>query len=282
MRFLVATGGSAHSDVAVQAGFELARATNGSVTILTVVKNPAERTKAQAIVDRAAAQVEQLAYEIGPAGLEMVVETKVRLGHPAEEIVGEACEGGYEIIFVGTWPKRHLLDGLLAPTTERVIMQAPCPVLVAKDNVRPIGHILLCVSGAGGPSQATCLLAKLAERFTGPLTITVLHVMSQISVGSEKRDDWQLGASAEQLIAGQAPEGRLLGHEIETLRRTPAEIRATVRHGLVVDEVLMEALEHDDDLIVVGAHRQAGWQRYLLDDLTHQIVVRADRPVLVV
>ncbi|KPK03289.1 MAG: universal stress protein UspA, partial [Anaerolineae bacterium SG8_19] len=38
----------------------------------------------------------------------------------------------------------------------------------------------------------------------------------------------------------------------------------------------------DCDLLVIGAHRQAGWQRFLLDDLTHQIVVRADRPVLVV
>ena len=282
MRFLIATCGSAHSDVAVQAGFELARATNSSVAILTVIKKPAKRAKAQSIVDRAAERVRQWIEGTGSSGSGMVVETRVRLGHPAEEIVCEAGEGGYDFIVVGTWPKRQLLHGLLAPTTERIIMQAPCPVLVAKGKVRPIDHILLCVSGADGPSQAACLLAKLATRFAGPLTISVLHVMSQISVGPGKRDDWQLAASAEELIAGKAPEGELLGLEIEKLQRTPAEVQAIVRHGLVVDEVLMEALEHDGDLIVVGAHRHAGWQRYLLDDLTHQILVRADRPVLVV
>ncbi len=282
MRFLIATCGSAHSDTAVQAGFELARATNSSVTILTVIKNPADRTKAQNIVDRAAAHVEQLIEEVGSAGSGMVVETKVRLGHPAEEIVSEAGEGGYEIIVVGTWLKGHLLHNLLAPTTERIIMQAPCPVLVAKGKVRPVDHILLCVSGANSPSPAARLLTKLATCFAGRLTVTVLHVMSQISVGPDKRDDWQLAASADELMAGQAPEGHLLRGEIEKLKKTPAEVQAAVRHGLVVDEVLMEALEHDNDLIVVGAHRHAGWQRYLLDDLTHQILVRADRPVLVV
>jgi nucleotide-binding universal stress UspA family protein len=257
-------------------------ATDSSLTILTVIKDPMQRAKAQAIVDQAAVQVNELAGLPGAAGAGIATKTKVRLGHPAEEIVGEAGECGYNFIVVGTWPKRHLLDSLLAPTTERIIMQAPCPVLVAKGRVRPFDHILLCVSGANSPSPSACTLAELAKHFTRPLAITVLHVMSQISVGPDKDDDWQLVASAEELMRGRAPEGQLLRREIEILKRTPAKVRAAVRHGLVVDEVLMEALEGDSDLIVVGAHRHAGWQRYLLDDLTHQILVRADRPVLVV
>jgi len=35
------------------------------------------------------------------------------------------------------------------------------------------------------------------------------------------------------------------------------------------------------DLVVIGAHRDEGWQRFLLDDLARKIVVRLDRPVLV-
>jgi len=282
MRFLIATGGSKHSDVAVQAGFNLARCTNSSVTILTVIKDPKQRPEAQLILDRALARAETLIEESSAARPGITVETKVRLGHPAEEIVDEASEGDYRLMVVGTWPERHLLHGLLAPTTERVVMQAPCPVLIAKGDLSSMTHILLCVSGADSPSRAAALLRDLAECAGRRLNITVLHVMSQISVGPDPGDDWQLVASAEELIEGQAPEGRWLRQEVERLRRTPAQVQARVRHGLVVDEVLMESLEGKCDLIVIGAHRRAGWQRFLLDDLTHQLVVRADRPVLIV
>jgi nucleotide-binding universal stress UspA family protein len=93
---------------------------------------------------------------------------------------------------------------------------------------------------------------------------------------------WQLEAPAEELIEAATPEGRWLSQEIRILSQTRASIQPRVRHGLVVDEVLMEALEGDCDLMVIGAHRQNGWQRYLLDDLSHQIIIRADRPILVV
>ena len=49
----------------------------------------------------------------------------------------------------------------------------------------------------------------------------------------------------------------------------------------MVDEILAEAKAGDYDLVVIGAHRDEGWQRFLLDDLARKIVVRLDRPVLV-
>ena len=36
------------------------------------------------------------------------------------------------------------------------------------------------------------------------------------------------------------------------------------------------------DLVVIGAHREQGWQRFLLDDLAQKILAHIDRPVLVV
>ncbi|MFN2278232.1 MAG: universal stress protein [Candidatus Promineifilaceae bacterium] len=46
--------------------------------------------------------------------------------------------------------------------------------------------------------------------------------------------------------------------------------------------MLNEARDGAYDLLVIGSHQARGWQRFLLDDLAHQIVVQADRPVLVV
>jgi nucleotide-binding universal stress UspA family protein len=54
-----------------------------------------------------------------------------------------------------------------------------------------------------------------------------------------------------------------------------------MRHGLVVEEILEEVQSEDDDLVVIGAYRGQGWQRILLDELVHRLVVELDRPVLV-
>lgn len=52
--------------------------------------------------------------------------------------------------------------------------------------------------------------------------------------------------------------------------------------SLVVDEVVAQARAGDHDLVMIGAHRGPGWQRFLLDDLTSHIVRQVDRPLLVV
>jgi nucleotide-binding universal stress UspA family protein len=91
-----------------------------------------------------------------------------------------------------------------------------------------------------------------------------------------------LRADVQELIDEDAPEGRLLAQDLRQLDRQGIHPTAKVRHGLVVDEILAEAHSGDYDLVVIGAHRGEGWQRFLLDDLAHKILAQMDRPVLVV
>ena len=105
--------------------------------------------------------------------------------------------------------------------------------------------------------------------------------MSQMSAGPGVRGK-QLRSDTEELIEERTPEGELLGRDIEALANLGLCARAQVRHGLVVEEILEEAQGGDYDLVVIGAYRGQGWQRILLDDLAHRIVVELDRPVLIV
>jgi nucleotide-binding universal stress UspA family protein len=281
MKILIAVS-SEHAEEVLCTGVEFARLTNSPITILNIIKKPGKRAKAQKVIDWALATCQTLKAGSDGSETNIEIETKIRLGHPAEEIINEANEGSYDLIIVGTWPKQNFWHRLLAPTTERVVMQACCPVLIAKGKFRPLRHILLCVSGADTQSRAAHFLTDIVNRTTGDLKISVLHVMSQFSAGLDVQEVWQLEAPAEELIEAATPEGQWLSKEIRILSQTRALIQPRVRHGLVVDEVLMETLEGDCDLVVIGAHRQNGWQRYLLDDLSHQIIIRADRPILVV
>jgi nucleotide-binding universal stress UspA family protein len=221
----------------------------------------------------------------------------VRIGHPATEIVREAQEGGYDLVVVGEGPDHNLVTRFVQGSTAiRVVEHAPCPVIVAKGKIGSLRRILLCDSGSQDPSVGLKASLRIEEagpsvlcRFTrglldlcdGAGEIVVLHVMSQMSAGPGVRGK-QLRSDMETLIEERAPEGQLLGRDIEALARLGLGARARVRHGLVVEEILEEARLGDYDLVVIGAHRGQGWQRILLDDLTHRIVVELDRPVLVV
>jgi nucleotide-binding universal stress UspA family protein len=230
----------------------------------------------------------------------------VRIGHPATEIVREAEEGGHDLVVVGERPNRNLVARfLLGSTAIRVVEHAPCPVIVAKGEIGPLQRILLCDSGIedpsvgldstaipsaslrtggtgrGGPSVLSRFTELQVDLLDGTGEIVVLHVMSQMSAGPGVKGK-QLRSDPEELIAEGAPEGGLLQRDTKALEQVGIRARAKVRHGLVVEEILEEVRGEDYDLVVIGAYRGQCWQRILLDDLAHRLVVELDRPVLVV
>ncbi|MDQ7030055.1 MAG: universal stress protein [Ardenticatenia bacterium] len=274
MRILVATGGAPHSTLAVIFGGLLAHDLDAHLTLLTVIKPAAEREKADRILRDAGVLLNK--YVPSP-------DTRVRVGHPAEEIVKEAEEGAYQLVVVGE-RQHHTLRTrfLLGATAERVVEHAPCPVVVAKGRVTPVRRLLLCE----GVRNRQTLVKRLVEQLPELLDraqpeLTVLHVMSQVSVAPGKSGN-VLAASVDELIARGTSEGQRLDRDRQLLEQRGVHPHLKVRHGLVVEEIIHEAREGEYDLIVVGAHRGERWRRILLDDLTHEILVESDRPVLVV
>lgn len=274
MRILVATGGAPHSTMAVVFGGLLAHDLQAPLSLLTVIKTPEDREKAERILRDASVLVNKYVPE--PEGL-------IRVGHPAEEIVKACEEGGYDLLVVGE-RQHHTLRTrfLLGATAERVVEHAPCPVVVAKGRVTPVRRLLLCE----GVRNRETLVKRLVEQLPELLQrlqpdLTVLHVMSQVSVAPEKSGD-VLVVPVEELIARGTSEGQRLQRDRMLLEQVGVHPQLKVRHGLVVEEIIHEAREGNYDLIVVGAHRGERWRRILLDDLTHEVLVEADRPVLVV
>ncbi|MDQ4076659.1 MAG: universal stress protein [Chloroflexota bacterium] len=275
MQILVATGGSAHSALALTFAAHLAQRCDATLTVLTVVKREADRPRGEAILETARFMLDPLLPGSG-------YETRLRVGHPAEEIVAEAEQGDYRLVVVGEKQHHGLMTRfVLGSTAERVIEHAPCPVVVVKGQVGPVERVLICDSGLQEGAIVERVAAQLPALLSNATAITVLHVMSQMGAGPGV-DGHQLRADAAQLIEEHAPEGELLEHDVDILADAGLRSRPKVRHGLVVDEILAEAREGAYDLVIIGAHQGSGWHRILLDDISHQIVVGLDRPVLVI
>ena len=270
MRLLIATGGAKHSEKALLLGGQMARSVRAA-TVLTVMKRPEDKANAEAVLDRAREILQPLVAE---------VNTLLRQGNPAEQIVLAAREGHYDLVVVGERPKHRLATRFLGSTAAHVVERAPCPVVIAKGEIHPLRHILLCDSGAASQTLLRRFADQLPPLAGGEVEITILHVMSQISAGPGINGQ-QLQATAEQLIHEKSPEGAILQRDVMLLARPTVRARPKVRHGLVVEEILAEAQSGNYDLIVIGAHQSEGWQWLLLDDIAHQIVLEADRPVRV-
>lgn len=295
MRILIATDGSPHAEKALHVAAGIVDPAEELPTVLTVI---GQREDASTRIERIQVRVSEILGD--PAA-----RIRVRVGHPGENIVNEATTGDYDLVIVGRQPQRSLWKHLFqSSTTMHVVEKSPCPVIVAQGKISPIRRILLCDSGTGNtpdgpgtrpgnqfpdqdertwvsPSRLGRFTAQLAAQIKGKEEVTVLHVMSQISAGPGVRGT-QLRAGADELIEERSPEGDLLVRDVQTLEQPGIHPNAKVRHGLVVDEILSEARSGDYDLVVIGAHRNRGWQRVLLDDLARRILARLDRPVLVV
>lgn len=272
MRILIATGGSGHSDLAVQVGNAFTAEFGGDAVILHVVRQESERQQGKALLTRA--------QRLWAPQL-TTPEVKMRIGEPAAEIVAEAREGNYRLLVIGERIHHRMLSRLLSPTGERVIAQSPCPVLVAKALTREFRQILVCDSGSAEQPLISRFTKAMPELLTSEAEVTVLHVMSQMGAAPGVRA-WQLRADADSLMQALTPEGELLVHDLELLEESSAHSEAKIRHGRVVDEILAEAESDIYDLVVIGTHRMEGWQRLLLDDIARQIIHKVQRPILIV
>jgi nucleotide-binding universal stress UspA family protein len=242
---------------------------DGPITLLTVINDENERAKAETSLLQAKKIIDIP---------ESQIQTRIRIGHPVDEIAIEAS--GYDLVIIGEPAKNRFINRQRAPIAEGVVALVACPVLITRGRPRPIRKLLFCESGHE-PTLADDLTAKMPALIQQADQATVLHVMSQIAAGPGVAG-WALRADAETLMEEQTPEGQLLEEEVTQLEQLDVHPEAKVRHGLVVRELLTEARSGNYDLVVIGAHPGTGWERYLLGDLAREIIGQIDRPLLVI
>ena len=189
--------------------------------------------------------------------------------------------GEFDLLVIGEGRHPNLIERVFGHTAQKVLARMPCSVLMANAVRESFGRVLVCDSLAseGG------LVRGFLEGFLGLLSekrdVTILHVMSQMGAGPSV-EGWELRANADELIQRKTIEGELITEDLERAEKSgKLKPIAKVRHGLVVDEIIEEMSEGAYDLLVLGAHRGEGWERFLLEDLAGEIVANSEVPVLV-
>lgn len=273
MRALIASYPHAHDPVVLSYGLQLAKACRAECTLAYVISRPGERAAGQAAL---AAQVQQ-AQQLG-----LQPQAELCLGHADAQIVHMAAQQGSALIILGEGKPDSFFGQLLAPASERVLANAPCPVLLVRGPAPRQPRKLLFLHGG---QQALLTLRVFLNSVGGMLqpdgSMTLLHVMSHMGAGHQV-SGWELAADANELINRKTAEGEWLEQGMALLQPFGVGVTPKVRHGLVVDEILAEIEQGDYDMIVLGSHGSGAWQDFLIDNVTKQVIDGAQLPVLVV
>lgn len=209
----------------------------------------------------------------------VAITTTVRVGQAADEIVAHAHALAADLIVMSAHSGSGRENVLPRTTTERVVRQSPCPVLVvARDHVpeflgepdtfplRTWKRILLPVDFSSGVGDAVAYAAAIARE--NGARVHILHGVNAYTVGA---NETHLSAD-ERLTAW-------LGSEL----RWPVEYEATIWNNMpLLNAILHEVDRSQIDLIVLPARGETWFRRHRLWRITDGILRHAPCPVLCV
>lgn len=290
-RILIATDFSECARRAVEYGVCVARAWSAHVDLLYVVEVLPGLGFEAPFVDpllevrrkEATSLLEELRTGVKREGL--AVDWRLREGIPSGQIEQVAVEQRADLVVVGTHGRTGLDHIMLGSTAERVIKQAPCPVLTVrvvrihgeKDVDAPpcIQHLLVPVDFSGPSLNALEYAIQVVDRFGARLTL--LHVLEPIY------HDLELGLGRiEQEAQKRTHWEAQLDGLAQVVKERGLAAGSVVLGGIPSESIVTYARGQGCDLIVMGTHGRRGLTRLRYGSVAESVLRQAPCPVLTV
>lgn len=149
-KILVPTDFDVCSSSTVHYAAELAAKFNAELILLNVVQDLALAMPDAVMPTPVPAPVIPQLIDAAKTGLANLVQAEnlgrfnpqleVRIGSPASEIVSAATDLKADLICIGTHGRGGIAHFFLGSVAEKVVRQAPCPVLTIRPNAVKAGH----------------------------------------------------------------------------------------------------------------------------------------------
>ena len=285
-KILVPLDGTSEAAVALMPARTVAKATGAAVTLVTVIDTEASA----ADHTRATAQLEGTEAELSAEGLQ--VDSLVRRGEPAAEIVGATIEQGVDLVTMATHGRSGLVRAILGSVAQRVVGMSPVPVLL----LRPGGHamtrldvVLVAVDGSPGGALAVAAAVPLARAANARVILLDVAVpfaayLSMAGAGSnggmfyfDPAWDDEASESAKRYVSGMADRLQKLGVQAEGMTATGSVLTPSTS---VAEAIMQTANDVGADLIVMSTHALTGPARTLLGSVADAVVRSSHRAVL--
>ncbi len=203
------------------------------------------------------------------------VSRRIESGSPAELIVTIAGEERIDLIVLGARGVGPVHELVLGSVSHRVLTHAPCPALIVKGPMRSLRRVLLPVQEAEDAEAALKFLAGKPFREAVEVTVlTVLPLAQQM---------WPEGAGNIDAFRETAlASARSFVEEVASrLSAMQYSAKGVARIGFPSFEIIHESMAANSDLILMGSRGRHGLTRFMLGSVSHAVVHRTTRPVLV-
>ena len=202
------------------------------------------------------------------------IRTLSEVQHPAAFILDSAAAVKADLIAMGTHDHSRVTEVFAGSVSHRILLHATVPTLIVKGKARPVTRVLVAVEGREDAIRLHTWLTS--HPFKNPVAVTILSVVPSLHLADPHLmvglEGWseQSTRYAEQVVNDTA----------QALASLHFTVSTDVRLGDPVTTVCEVGSSHD--LIVVGSHGRKGFDRFLLGSVSHGVVHRAARSVLVI
>lgn len=290
---LVPLDGSQLAELALEPALKIASRAGGGITLLAVpvrhqVVLPSSAGYGPPVFDRAVElavkreeeYLDAVRDRYSQAGINF--ECVVEEGDVAGIIVDAAAERQTDLIIMTTHGYSGFTRWMLGSVTERVLRQAPCPVLVIREGV-DCQKALITLDGSRLAEQALLPgleISRLLQCQTTLLRVDQGESLSSIEMG-------MLEAASSDLCQELSLEGaERMAYYLECVakRFETAEypIETVVIPGKPAETILKYIEEEQIDLVTIATHGYSGLKRWAYGSVMEKILRKAECAMLVV
>lgn len=207
------------------------------------------------------------------------VRAKLLRGSPADAVARSAKREQADLLVIGSRGVTEFQPMLLGSVSRKLLMQAPCPVLVVKKPANRLKRVVLGADGSIESWEAVAWLRRLPEH-SRP-AVTVASVIPPLPMES-------LRVPSRALAVGNQVEGvlrreaqKLAARVAGTLRKAGFPAKGIVLSGPPGAELVTLAGRERANLIVVGSRSGRSAHEYFMGSVADTVVKHAPCSVLV-
>jgi nucleotide-binding universal stress UspA family protein len=276
---VIAVGPEYWDDPALPAAMKIARSSDARLHVVRAFDPPggpaqsADDIDHEAVTHRREEILTGLCGQVDALGGGSEVRCHVLLGSPAEVVARVSADTQADLVVVGAARRENLPLRFLGTKAERIVMRAPCPVLVLREPVtRPVRNVLFSI----GPLPESARILDGGRTTIEGLFAEDRPKLRLLTVTWDPPGNRESGGPAEEVEAArEALESLIADRAVED-----AEMR--VRTGMPAGEILAEAREWPADLVVLGTRGRTGSERVLMGSVCASVLRDLGRNALVI
>jgi nucleotide-binding universal stress UspA family protein len=231
---------------------------------------------------KATALIQALIDKLQP--VDFKVETAIRWGKPAEQILSKAHEMQTGLIVIGAKSVSDSPRFPLGSIAQKVMKYAGCSVLLVREGPNSIRQVFLAVDGSKYSDEATRFLLDLP--LPQQSQVMVLTTLQSHSNALKETPTLDLESNGKVLAELQATEEKtarsLINKTKKQFEEKGNEVSSWLLRGEPAEEILVAANELNPELIALGAKGLTGIESFLLGSVAQSVARFSRYSVLIV